>query len=677
MKALESAWQHIFSDLEIFRGLPAGARRFFVEAIRPSQAISNEEMGEWYQTLTGSGLLIPGPQHKNAKVAPEFQTLGRTLRMFRRNQILDAPSRQTFSLFLTDEFSWDNIKAFTSPNMVYGYGPDHSAAQKLYSLVSSGEWLKSFLEAEDADWETNHRRPISICYFHSPEVFQAAQAMVRALVAAAAPVPIEQLPKLLPDFGPLALGEALRAGIRYLLFYPAIQRDPYEAVVGAWPGIARRLNRTSRPRPASVEVPQPLSTAFLLDDMTTVLSAAAVEPLPVRSYDYVLYEATARDLLAALGTLPQEIEKSFRCTLSRRLSESVIFLQNFEFLNLGSEEVDFRTSRRLAATAAGVKWLGLSRTARLKEVFRCLSGDLRRAATLYNGPSLPLVPSLSESRASAETEKIKAAVLDSFKELRPGVFANLSAFLGYSADRKNPLLEAKNRPFFYFAGRSYDEPSADELEDAWQDVLRRFLEERLLPLGGVQIGHDSGGELCLAITPAGRHLLGTGENFELDADSAGQVVVQPNFDVVFLAPSPRAEAEIARFGERAGHRVGTLFKITKQSILNAAAGGLTRERVLETLSEHCTSALPANVKREITGWFGQYRQVALRPAVLIHCPDEHTAVQVMSTAGKHVTRLNPTTLELHAAKMPPALVKKLRAAGIFVRTRSEVAEEEE
>ena len=33
------------------------------------------------------------------------------------------------------------------------------------------------------------------------------------------------------------------------------------------------------------------------------------------------------------------------------------------------------------------------------------------------------------------------------------------------------------------------------------------------------------------------------------------IVVQPNFDVVFTAPSPREEAAIARFAERTGHNV--------------------------------------------------------------------------------------------------------------------------
>jgi hypothetical protein len=144
-------------------------------------------------------------------------------------------------------------------------------------------------------------------------------------------------------------------------------------------------------------------------------------------------------------------------------------------------------------------------------------------------------------------------------------------------------------------------------------------------------------------------------------------MVQPNFDVVFLASWRKAESELARFCERKGRHVGTLFKVTKQSIFAAAASGLTRDRVLGSLREYCSAELPPNVEFEISAWFGQYREIALRPALLIHCPDAETALRVAAVAGKKVTRLTDTTLELPDSKAEPALRKKLREMGIFVR----------
>jgi len=62
--------------------------------------------------------------------------------------------------------------------------------------------------------------------------------------------------------------------------------------------------------------------------------------------------------------------------------------------------------------------------------------------------------------------------------------------------------------------------------------------------------------------------------------------------------------------------------------------------------------LPANVEAEISGWLEQIR---VRRALLVHCPEEETAVKVIAAAPKKVTPLTATTLELHDV-------------GIFTRT---------
>jgi len=78
--------------------------------------------------------------------------------------------------------------------------------------------------------------------------------------------------------------------------------------------------------------------------------------------------------------------------------------------------------------------------------------------------------------------------------------------------------------------------------------------------------------------------------------------------------------------------------------------------------------LPANVEAEISGCLEQYRQIRVRRALLIHCPNEETGVRVIAAAPKKVTPLNATTLELYDAKAEGSLLRKLRDAGIFTRT---------
>jgi len=112
--------------------------------------------------------------------------------------------------------------------------------------------------------------------------------------------------------------------------------------------------------------------------------------------------------------------------------------------------------------------------------------------------------------------------------------------------------------------------------------------------------------------------------------------------------------------------MGALFRITKGSILAAAAAGITPELTFETLRQCCSGELPPNVQREITGWFAPCRRVSLRPAVLIHCPDAEAAARVQAVAESKVTPIADTILEFHDRKEQAALLRELRKAGIFV-----------
>jgi hypothetical protein len=126
------------------------------------------------------------------------------------------------------------------------------------------------------------------------------------------------------------------------------------------------------------------------------------------------------------------------------------------------------------------------------------------------------------------------------------------------------------------------------------------------------------------------------------------------------------EAEIGRFAERKGRHMGTLFKITKRSILAAAAAGITAEQTFETLQQCCATDLPPNVQREISGWFVQCRRASLGSAVLICCPDAETAARLQAVAESDVILIVDTIFELHDWSAKAALLRKLREAAIFV-----------
>ena len=128
-------------------------------------------------------------------------------------------------------------------------------------------------------------------------------------------------------------------------------------------------------------------------------------------------------------------------------------------------------------------------------------------------------------------------------------------------------------------------------------------------------------------------------------------------------------AACAGFCERAGtgRNVGTLFRITKKSIHTAAGTGLTADAVLATLANAGNKAVPRNVEHEIKAWFAQCRNVAVRQATLIECPDAETAAKVARTWNGKASPLNPTVVELSRSVKKTEIVRKLRALGVFVR----------
>jgi hypothetical protein len=212
-------------------------------------------------------------------------------------------------------------------------------------------------------------------------------------------------------------------------------------------------------------------------------------------------------------------------------------------------------------------------------------------------------------------------------------------------------------------------PTPEDVEREWQRDLTDFAKQILVPYGGVSIGllaEDTAP--CIALTSVGRYLVGQADDFDYEHEQReeGQVVVQPNFEIAFLSPAPLAEATLARFAERLGAGLGSLFRLTKSAIFAAADAGMTCDRLLDTLRELSTKELPQNVVREIEDWFGQCRKVKVQTTALIRCPDADTAVRVMAAGGKQTELLTDTIVAVPNAKAKTDVLKKLKKAGIFV-----------
>ena len=271
-------------------------------------------------------------------------------------------------------------------------------------------------------------------------------------------------------------------------------------------------------------------------------------------------------------------------------------------------------------------------------------------------------------------KSIIIAIRRLFEPLSGGAMLPLQDFTAYHARETNPLIKSLNSQESPLKIRSWSPwstpaPDDNQKEDLWAKVLHRWILYCLFPQGAVQLGrHGQGHNICFSLTEIGRYFLGFAEDFHFGAAEEGNAIVQPNFDVVFLAPSPLIEAEIAPFAERKGAKMGLLFRITKSSIFKAAAMGWNSERVLETLKRVSSKEIPANVVREIEGWCRQCRRVAIRQVLMITCRDPETAVRVLAAAKPDGERVTDIIVAFSDLKGQAALIRKLSSMGIFSRS---------
>jgi hypothetical protein len=95
--------------------------------------------------------------------------------------------------------------------------------------------------------------------------------------------------------------------------------------------------------------------------------------------------------------------------------------------------------------------------------------------------------------------------------------------------------------------------------------------------------------------------------------------------------------------------------------------------MLATLQEVSRTPIPDNVAREIRGWCAQTVHLAWEPMQLIRCPDEETAVRVLSAAKGKLEMLTPTLLILTDASQRTTITASCNKDGVFLDLPDEPA----
>ena len=666
MKLFDVQWADVLRDLPRWTALPLSARRTLLAELKPAGYVPAQRFGVHLEAIIASGIAQVDQGHTRLWLGDERRALVKVLRAMGRHPVFDDPTTPELVRYLEEHFTAGDIQLLGSQaHQGGGYATRHTLAAR----VAFAGWVADLLDAPNDEtrgaWAT--ARGMRVAGLDNV-VLRDLQTLARQLLGSPDGVPLSQLLAPRRDDALVALAKALHMGLGTLVLFAGMRPSDLQPMIGLWPSAAREITRAPALPPTAVVPADQFVLAVQMEDMTTLLAAIVAAPLRLRADDLAVFVRARVAIEDRLVPLPAWAADLFANPYLTRVDAAA-----GELLNRGFVEMqEHHRNPHLESTSAGTGWLALSPHDRLAVLIDSLrdSKALNPRGAYESARATSFFPFALSYSSAPKSLQLRDTLTRAFLAAGQG-FVPLEEFLDHAAREANPFQTVSSSPGRDPYGLIYYGDTRDPREvyrAMWRSMLSQFLVNRLAGFGGASIGRLAHGALCFALTDAGRYLLGAVDRFEYGARDVGDVVIQPNFDVVFLGAAPSMEATIARFAERVGVAPGLTFRITRKSVLGAAEAGATAEEVLGALSRASSKPVPRNVEREIAGWIAAVRRARLRIAQLVECDDEEAAARISMLLGAKVRRLTATIFELPVAtpSARAAMVKKLRAGGVFL-----------
>jgi len=669
MKLLDFDWRSAFAYLETWESVSPASRRLLQDGESHS-SFGLALLGEDGQRFCRAGILKAQENGRAATAEPRARPFLSMVRLLRRVPLLSDPSPEMLLRFLGEVLtSEERVRLTRSTYSIYGY--EHN----LVRSVASRAWVDDFFAAKDlAHWEGErgheahdflHSQSAKPSRFAPEGVAVAARAILTGLMERPQPVPLRQITELAERSSADEVAQAVVALVRYALAFPAERPKDGTVVLTLWPSISARLHREPARPPREVTCDGATSTVHGAEDLAALLASAAREPLRLRASDGRVFERRAQDIQSQLASQPEWVERApagARDAGSWRIARAHEVAHSLDWLELRDEHHQPHD----VITASGREWLGRSAGERLRILHDALRSAAAEAGDDPGSGRSDLLPLLGGYSLGFESEEtLRAHARSAFESLEPGRFVDLGEFLHHRAEVCNPLTDRKKQRRREQDGQSR---SVEELELFWQQALLATLFDRLVPYGAATAGeHGPDRRPCFRMNPSAAYLFGsTNDWMFVDVEEGARVIVQPNFEIVFVRPAPALEAQVLAFAVRAGVGTTARYRITCDSVYSAAAAGLKAEDILRTLSEISLNALPSNVVSEVRTWAARSMNLECEQTHVVRCPDAETALRVLSAAGRCARLLGDSVVEIVDQDEVAAVLRKLRKDGLFV-----------
>jgi hypothetical protein len=490
-----------------------------------------------------------------------------------------------------------------------------------------------------------------------------------------------------------------------LVVFEDLRPGTFELVVGLLPSVLEGLERLAHPRERPPLVPsQPRDHGpeggWHVADLRAFLLEVAAEPPKIRQ-DGAIFAKDVDRFLGVFAPFPDWLAFFTKRSADDRLDDALLFSQGLKLVRIVVEA----NRPRLHLSDAGKAWLSSGLDRQYSSLYDFLRGPADPRAQgasafdifdpfdnfgvvgygatdhIFLGVDLVVLKATKKGWSPyyydirpEDREALREAIDRAFLALPMDEFVKLEAALDHLAfGPSNPLLLGGEPEQVRVVFQSRQVPAlAEPLEAAAEVALRTILAARLIPLGCFRVGLDEAGDAVIARHPRYDAYFGrpvAAEDLVGAPTGSAKVVVQPDFSVVVIGPDPAPAAELAPFCERPKGLAGQgalVFKITRESVLKAVANGLTADQITKRLERHATTAVPANVLKEVATWGGWVRRVRPETLTVLRCPDRDAADRVVSALGKQVERLSDTLVSLPAPTVSAAHRTKLLNLGIVV-----------
>jgi len=663
VKFLALDWERAFGFLEALGKVTPATRQWLARA-ELRALFEARSLGTDVRVLVTAGIAAPTLDSAYVRLSDDFLDTHKLLRSLQRVPLHSAPNEELLERYVVEHFEED--ERYSLGRLAEGYD---GGLRGIIARLTSATHTRGLLEADDpAHWEEDVLERARILARgrapearFTPESGADLRLLLLHVIGGPGGVRARELPKLFPELSRERLAVAVQLGLRYGVLFAGLEGQG-ELQLFQWPRVHARLHAGTPRSPAPVQMEEGFAFAWALEDLQHLLVLGG-EGLRMKADGSELFAADERELAAGLVPIPDWLADTGLDVLygvKERLRNALALAFAGGFASLREEE----RGTRFEVVEPGWSWLGASPRARFEALLVPLRTSMARAdGRQAVGPFRVTFRSVRFTGRGDEG-RIFRALASCFAGLEAGKAYPARAFLLHHASASNPLQAlVRTRPQFF------GEFGEDDLEDEFQLDLRSLLLQWLLPWGGVRAGRTRGEELAFELTSIGRYLLGSAPDFESDPlphEEQAPVRVQPDFEVLFVAPSPMLEARIGRFAERCGKGVGVLFRITRDSIFGAARAGLDAEEVLTTLAEASAGPVPKNVAHEIQNWFARCRRFELDSVHLLRCPDAETAERVLALGARHLERISETVLALRDASRRAELLRLCAKQGLFV-----------